>query len=180
MTVIHIDNLQICHLKRFWYTTSPENQTIKSNRGHITSPVSTLPVQNCQKAVDKYTTLFVLKNKLTLESVSPSVMMANNWHITHPSTNVVKASRIKCSHNTSLTAFGIGTRWLMRSRCSSNRLSSYNTACASMCQHANGAEVTSYRQDTVMCKMNKQIWHTTIHLCKSGQICLWKKNLDQS
>ena len=43
---------------------------------------------------------------------------------TNPSTNVEKASRIMCSHNASLTAFGIGTRWLMRSRCWSNKLSS--------------------------------------------------------
>jgi len=48
----------------------------------------------------------------------------NTVQSTDPSTNVTKASRIMCSHNASLTAFGIGTRWLTRSRFWSNRLSS--------------------------------------------------------
>jgi len=49
---------------------------------------------------------------------------ANTAQSTDPSTNVAKASRIMCSHNASLTAFGMGTRWLTRSRFWSNRLSS--------------------------------------------------------
>jgi len=67
---------------------------------------------------------------------------------TDPSTNVEKASRMMCSHNASLTAFGIGTRWLMRSRCWSNRLSSWNNSIRVNITHTHVIKYSCIWKDT--------------------------------